>query len=403
MPTKSDIVWTPDTPSLISVISSGSCAGDPPIHDVGVFPGYKTRSNIIEYSNGRRQTNRCNHVSENISCNMGSITATPTFGTGCTQAHVYTPAALAALSDHDVRWPSLSTGQTTWPSLSSRAVAAMWPEVESAVSAGNFILELPEVRDIPRFLPDLVKLAKSKAGPLKKLVKSLSSGTLFSEFSLRPLMSDVLGFHRAWQNACEQADRILKNEGKVLTSHYRTQLTSISESRTDTFTVPVQTGVVHRYDRDYQNLGSWYTATMRYSYRLLDYQRELAHQLAFYDALGLNLNLSVIWNALPWSFVIDWFARVGDFLEQTKLRNLEPIVSIDGFCHSYKSHQRITQYFTAFEGAAGAGGKFQTRCYDGVTYYREPYVPDTYTAIQLSGLNTREFVLSTALAGSRKR
>lgn len=404
MKTKSIVYTKPQFNGNITSVLFNGCTG------TTVTPGFNVLSfdelnERIDYDVGRRKTNRCYHLRETSSRNRLPVwgTAAAANGLGCKALETISSAGSIFRGPNS--WsgllPTIQSGDANWRSYSSQAVQAMWPEVESRLSTGNFILELPELRDIPRFLPDLIRLAKSKKGTLKKIVSGLSGSTLFSEFSLRPLLSDILGFHQAFQNARNDVKRILDNEYKPLVSHYRKKLELTPSHISSAVTYSDSNGSTLE-QREWSVEEAWYTATMRYSYRLLDYQRKEAYDLGLWDALGLNLNPSIIWNALPWSFVVDWFARVGNFLEQTKIRNLEPIVSVDGFCHSYKAKFLYVHSAQMRYNRPANSGMTQTGTYRQSIYMREPYVPDTYTAIQLSGANTREFVLGGSLIGVRR-
>lgn len=54
----------------------------------------------------------------------------------------------------------------------------------------------------------------------------------------------------------------------------------------------------------------------------------------FLDVLGINANPAVIWNAIPFSFVIDWFVNVGGFLERLRVDNIRAATTVTKFCVS---------------------------------------------------------------------
>lgn len=57
---------------------------------------------------------------------------------------------------------------------------------------------------------------------------------------------------------------------------------------------------------------------------------------AWLDTLGLNLSPTVIWNAIPYSFVVDWFANVGDCLKQYDSNWLSPYTELGFFVENQK-------------------------------------------------------------------
>lgn len=65
------------------------------------------------------------------------------------------------------------------------------------------------------------------------------------------------------------------------------------------------------------------------------------------DALGVELNPRIIWDSLPFTFVIDWFLGVGAWLEGFKIDTLNlPIVCIDA-CVQYKTEFKAESRLTS--------------------------------------------------------
>lgn len=87
------------------------------------------------------------------------------------------------------------------------------------------------------------------------------------------------------------------------------------------------------------------TAVMRYHYRLPPEVHRAAGQMAgFLDILGINANPAIIWNAIPFSFIVDWFYDVGDFLERFTVKNVRPITEITDFCVSVKAKRVLESH-----------------------------------------------------------
>jgi hypothetical protein len=115
---------------------------------------------------------------------------------------------------------------------------------------------------------------------------------------------------------------------------------------------------------------------------------------ALLDVLGVNLNPSVIWNALPWSFVVDWVIRVSKWLNQFQTRNLEPTTYIHQYCWSLHLQREIVCKF-------GWPTIYDIQRITEEAYKRVVVVPDYVRAIESSGLSLREFSLAAALGLSR--
>jgi hypothetical protein len=103
------------------------------------------------------------------------------------------------------------------------------------------------------------------------------------------------------------------------------------------------------------------------------------------DSLGFELNPRIIWDAIPFTFVIDWFFGVGSWLERFKIDTMElPIMYVDSALH-YKeaiwieSDCRFDVNSTQNKPSTRSAGWVTTEKF----FYRMPIFPD-YTT--LSGL-----------------
>jgi hypothetical protein len=115
---------------------------------------------------------------------------------------------------------------------------------------------------------------------------------------------------------------------------------------------------------------------------------------ALLDVLGVNLNPQIIWNALPWSFVVDWVIRVNKWLDNFKVSNLEPTTYIHQYCWSSKVEREILL-------SIGFPGVLDVQRITESAYRRQVTVPDYVRIIELSGLSLKEFSLAAALGLSR--
>jgi hypothetical protein len=73
-----------------------------------------------------------------------------------------------------------------------------------------------------------------------------------------------------------------------------------------------------------------------------DYKRMLK---AYMTAFGFNLNPRIVWDAIPFTFVLDWFLGVGSWLERHSHDTLNiPVAMIDGYAFSRATWTVTTQY-----------------------------------------------------------
>jgi hypothetical protein len=102
------------------------------------------------------------------------------------------------------------------------------------------------------------------------------------------------------------------------------------------------------------------------------------------DSLGFELNPRIIWDAIPFSFVIDWFFGVGSWLQRFRVDALElPITLVDAFLQ-YKETVNI-EWVTLSDHLVGYVPSPQSAgaTFNGDFFHRMPIFPDYAT---LSGL-----------------
>jgi hypothetical protein len=137
-----------------------------------------------------------------------------------------------------------------------------------------------------------------------------------------------------------------------------------------------------------------FNATLDYSYNVRNLSSLSDETAALLDALGIFWSPAIIWNAIPWSFVIDWVLGVSRWLDQFKTRNLEPVTNIYQYCWSYHIRREIVL-------SCGYQSVTDILRFTEETYKRQVVVPDYVRAFSTSGLNSREFSLAAALGLSR--
>jgi hypothetical protein len=59
------------------------------------------------------------------------------------------------------------------------------------------------------------------------------------------------------------------------------------------------------------------------------------------DLLGVRLDPSIVWNAIPFTFVVDWVVDVGSFLGSFARDNYPIETRITDFCHSYSWRKEL--------------------------------------------------------------
>lgn len=310
--------------------------------------------------------------------------------------------------------------------LVSASLATMLPGLKPKLSIVNSIVELKDFKSLPHTLQKIRDLGKSliKRGSwgrrsLRRIIGTTADSYLQSEFNIKPLLSDIVGVKSAIQTARKEIQDLLEGEGKPQTRHWsnrRRGATSVSVEKHEHTPVYTCDGnnswancstsqATLQWFRDIYESDPLFHATIEYRYDLDPWERENAQLRGFLDLIGVNLNPTIIWNAIPWSFVVDWVVNVNSWLSQFQHRNLEPVTHIQRYMWSLKKTRKVI-------------GKFR---WDNASCFLNPSDPPDVTVVeveeaayirlldnpglirwfQTSGLSPKEFSLAAALGASR--
>jgi hypothetical protein len=181
----------------------------------------------------------------------------------------------------------------------------MQPRFEGNISMLNFLYELKDLKQLLRLL---------KAHPIRKIrnflrrkrrwvdpTRPLAEAHLTWFLALKPLLSDISAISKQINEIVVQAQSEFADAGLGRNSrHY---------SETEVFTDTISwygAPSYHLGDGSYDR--QTFTATMEYNY-IYSARNSLD---AFMRYWGLVPTYEVLWNAVPFTFVIDYFIKVGD-------------------------------------------------------------------------------------------
>jgi hypothetical protein len=240
-------------------------------------------------------------------------------------------------------------------------------------------------------------------------IRAFSKGNLWWQFAAVPTIKDVQDILDKIKNLDKEIQKLIREANKVQTRHYTCPIT-------DRITLPsdiVRANVA--YSSDHPGWGMreetrWiqqpkYTAVMRFNYDASALQGLLGALRSRLNAFGVDALLSSIWEAVPFSFVVDWFINVGDIIESLEghLNEPLPIVILD-FSHSvkYKYSTRLIHN----QGQLGSSHlkisgillmeKSVTR------YIRRAEAPSLWARLETRLPNLNQVLLGGSLFGSRQ-
>jgi hypothetical protein len=148
-----------------------------------------------------------------------------------------------------------------------------------------------------------------------------------------------------------------------------------------------------------------FNATMEYSYTLPSMSEDEYVFKGFLDAIGVKFTPRIIWNAIPWSFVVDWVADVGQYLDNFGTRNVEPVLNIHRYCYSAHVKRTVSTYInTQYNSPLGGAGDVPLCTVTEDAYTRKVNAlvsTDMYRLVRLSGLDLNKIALGAALFGTR--
>lgn len=248
--------------------------------------------------------------------------------------------------------------------MKTKAYTNMAPRVGEGFSLLNFLHELKDFRSMFR----TIGRAKDFLGLKGLLWESKRSATwnaannhLAVKFGYIPFAQDVASI---WKTLWSFHDRLLwleRNLGKVVRNHYQYRFATIplidwgwsgkiGSNAEHQWWLPVNnswfpnsTNVKWRYhirprhyvkDKIVVHADPTYHATLIYRYKMRDVKGLRRTLAGFLDAFGVNANPAIIWEAIPFSFVVDWFLSVSPMLDNLKIDNLGIVTEVIDMSHS---------------------------------------------------------------------
>lgn len=284
---------------------------------------------------------------------------------------------------HALRYHDLKSDYVEDGGFNARAFQAMKPEINGAVQAPL------EIKELIGSWRDLLKPFKMKSS----LISKAGSTNLWYQFGIAPTIGAIQDVTAALSAFDQRLNDFLRLQGQELTTHYREPtLVPFSES------VVKQTTGDHWYKVTLKVAEHWEarSATMKYKYRIPGIEqmsKDLIKLKAYGDLFGASQIVGMLWEATPWSFIVDWFFSVGDFLEQFDKPFLDTEVEVIDYCVSFRSQHTDSIYMER------AGGIIKAGVYDESYYQRIRCLPDYgYFGIRTSGnFGTRQFLLGLSL------
>jgi hypothetical protein len=257
----------------------------------------------------------------------------------------------------------------------------------------NFVAELGDLKHITSLasLKTDPRIRQRLARRASQTARYLANAHLTWSFGVKPFMSDVQKLIDELSGWKVRFDKLVADAGKLQRHHYRKSLANALPANSSTY------------------YGSWEHATITYNwvksplytatacYRYGVDTGPLAQVAAFLDAFGVRLNPQILWNHIPFTFVVDWFVGVGDWLSQYSADNLGVQVELIDFCHSVKFAQSAI-----LQRSFGRGPLIPMWSADVHSYIRKRAIPVMFKSVGSgSGFGAQQGALSASLLAQR--
>jgi hypothetical protein len=188
---------------------------------------------------------------------------------------------------------------------------------------------------------------------LKDIVKRLTGAHLEASFGIVPFVADIVQTYTSLTELEYKIKILRRYAGRKQKRHFKRAFSDLPESITSGFPLedgwqwlptvdvawPSPYNTEFRPPLTYYQKWVWiqppiYHAQIEYIYSIPAMTEAEASVLAHLDALGLKLDPSIIWNAIPYTFLIDWIADVSGFLKTFSRDNFPVTVHAVVMTHS---------------------------------------------------------------------
>lgn len=274
--------------------------------------------------------------------------------------------------------------------------------------AGQFFGELNDLPRLPRRYKDRMAY-----------FKRLGSEYVNVEFGWKPFLKDLQDMYHAYQNLNKRMAQIVRDNGLPV----RRSGQLLNEISTDTVSFAVDYSVYPQpqaWGADISGTTGtsalttrtqtrvWFKGRMRY-YLPFDTSNEwpLNAKLALF---GLNPTPSLLYELMPWSWLIDWFSNLGEVISNLSSNGIADLIIDYGYC---MRHSKITttatfryphRFLFNSEGVAGDFGNSYDQLYaTSIEETKERVAATPFGfGLQIGDLSVRQLAILTALGLSKQ-
>lgn len=275
-------------------------------------------------------------------------------------------------------WPPTPT-EGLKAELADEAFDAFFTQVPQEVDIANFVIDL---RDLGSLVPQVQETA----------LKTFAGGYLNGSFGWKPLIGDLKKLSSLLDTVRSRLAWLRSTYGK------RTPLGFSSDFDVVTSNLPTQTTT---YDLNLVESQGRFVAGCYLLHRLENLDGLMGELRGLIGALGLNSPGKILWERIPFSFVLDWVSRVGRFADKGTIQPFSGEWNVLDLSHSWKQtvtwEVRVKQSTTlSYRGSIAGRLVVQT-------YVRDQGLPLSSALFYGRELTPQQLALSAALVGAASR
>lgn len=288
----------------------------------------------------------------------------------------------------------------TWTPIISSATLSDW----SLEALNKFQSQVPTTVSLPNFLYELREM-KSMIPSIEKtsLSKTAANNFLAFEFGVKPFISDIKAILELSSKVEKRLQHLLSVNRKATRLSYNKDQDLSNEPLTY-YLSGVSIGPNTQqsiFDLEFKRVSA--RLQLHIGAELYQDLQGLSDSMSTMKALassgGFSSPARVVWNAIPYSFVVDWFFHVGKLLDTLTIQPFGGEYSVYNVGYSIKSE--CVYYVSQVHRGVNSSDPLGTVSMK--SYIRRPGYPMTSLFLTNASLDPKQQVLALAMLEQKRR
>lgn len=223
----------------------------------------------------------------------------------------------------------VTDGSSSWGDTSNYTARA-WDKFKPGASVADASVFIGEIRDVPRMLKStaqwfsrefISRFGKNPRGRMKVLADTW----LNAQFGWRPFLGDLRNFYKAYVTMDEWYQQLVRENGRWVHRKGRVEKNIKKE-------VVYSSSSQHMSTPNFGGHPAWCPSGLRsnslvtrftsqrvwfeaqFRYYVPEIESVGFRRKAIAHLFGLDVNPAIIWELIPWSWLVDWFTNLGDLI-----------------------------------------------------------------------------------------